>query len=121
MDISVLTALRQTQMEIKCKKGCDVPWFNCDIATTLYPNGEFTEHISELGVDNIKPFISCPECGGEVDIDAQMDIIEIFYLVLTYVFIGFGFACGFALFRYIAKVWKNKPHRQGIDKYRRRN
>ena len=37
-----------------------------------------------------------------------MDILGILLTVLTYVLIGFGFAAGFALWRYTAKKWNKK-------------
>jgi allophanate hydrolase subunit 1 len=42
-----------------------------------------------------------------------MTIMSIVMMVLTYMLIGFGFAAGFALFRFVAKKWRmkkrNKP------------
>jgi len=43
-----------------------------------------------------------------------MDIMGIIMLVLTYTLIGFGFACGFALFRWVsAKRKSNKKKKSG--------
>lgn len=42
----------------------------------------------------------------------MMDFIGIFMLIITYVLIGFGFACGLALFRYVAKMWRRRKKRQ---------
>ena len=47
-----------------------------------------------------------------------MDIIGILTLVLTYILIGFGFAGGFALFRWTAKKWKGRNKRGGINRFR---
>ena len=43
----------------------------------------------------------------------MMDFIGIFMLIITYVLIGFGFACGLALFRYVAKMWRRRKKKQG--------
>lgn len=47
-----------------------------------------------------------------------MDIVELIQLVFTYVFIGFGFAGGFALFRWTANKWKGRKQKGGIDRFR---
>lgn len=48
-----------------------------------------------------------------------MDIIGLLTLVLTYILIGFGFAGGFALFRWVANKWNRRTRPTGINKYRR--
>jgi len=48
-----------------------------------------------------------------------MDIIGLILLVLTYILIGFGFAAGFALFRYAQQKWiKRQNQKTGIKRYR---
>ncbi len=46
-----------------------------------------------------------------------MDIVGLVTLVLTYILIGFGFAGGFALFKWTTKKWKGRKGK-GIDRYR---
>lgn len=49
-----------------------------------------------------------------------MDIIGLILLVLTYILIGFGFAAGFALFRYAQQKWTvRQQQKTGIKRYRR--
>lgn len=47
-----------------------------------------------------------------------MDIIGILMLVLRYILIGFGFAGGFALFRWVAAKWKGRSRKGGINRFR---
>jgi hypothetical protein len=47
-----------------------------------------------------------------------MDIIGLLTLVLKYILIGFGFAGGFALFRWVANKWKGRQRKGGINRYR---
>lgn len=43
-----------------------------------------------------------------------MDLLGIIMMVLTYTLIGFGFACGFALFRWVADKRRARKRQKEI-------
>jgi hypothetical protein len=45
----------------------------------------------------------------------MMDLMSILMLIITYTLIGFGFACGFALFRWVSKKWRQRKLRNKAD------